>query len=83
MPKKNNSRCICDNGGETTMNWMGKDPSGNSWNTLKPFTEPQANNNIKNIRDRNSEGKALQTSIQKIKDLRKYIMPKKNNNIFI
>ncbi|MBS4764350.1 MAG: DNA repair protein RadA, partial [Brachyspira sp.] len=67
MPKKNNTIFICDNCGETTINWMGKCPSCNSWNTLKPFTEPQENNNIKNIRERNSEGKALLTSIKKIK----------------
>ena len=67
MPKKNNTIFICDNCGETTINWMGKCPSCNSWNTLKPFTEPQENNNIKNIREKNSEGKALLTSIKKIK----------------
>ena len=49
MPKKNNTIFICDNCGETTINWMGKCPSCNSWNTLKPFTEPQENNNIKNL----------------------------------
>ena len=67
MPKKNNTIFICDNCGETTINWMGKCPSCNSWNTLKPFTEPQENNNIKNIREKKSEGKALLTSIKKIK----------------
>lgn len=52
MSKKNNTIFICDNCGETTINWMGKCPSCNSWNTLKPFTEPQENNNIKNIREK-------------------------------
>ena len=70
MPKKNNIIFICENCGETTINWMGKCPSCNSWNTLKPFTEPEENKiNVKNInKSSNSSGdKALLTSIKKIK----------------
>ena len=68
MPKKNNIIFICENCGETAINWMGKCPSCNSWNTLKPFTEPEENKiNIKNINKNNSGDKALLTSIKKIK----------------
>lgn len=70
MPKKNNIIFICENCGETAINWMGKCPSCNSWNTLKPFTEPEENKiNVKNInKNSNSIGdKALLTSIKKIK----------------
>ena len=68
MPKKNNIIFICENCGETTINWMGKCPSCNSWNTLKPFTEPEENKvNVKNINKNNSGDKALLTSIKKIK----------------
>lgn len=70
MPKKNNIIFICENCGETAINWMGKCPSCNSWNTLKPFTEPEENKiNVKNInKNSNSSGdKALLTSIKKIK----------------
>lgn len=68
MPKKNNTIFICENCGETAINWMGKCPSCNSWNTLKPFTEPEENKiNIKNINKNNSGDKALLTSIKKIK----------------
>ena len=68
MPKKNNIIFICENCGETAINWMGKCPSCNSWNTLKPFTEPEENKvNVKNINKNNSGDKALLTSIKKIK----------------
>ncbi|TKZ35282.1 DNA repair protein RadA [Brachyspira catarrhinii] len=68
MPKKNNIIFICENCGETTINWMGKCPSCNSWNTLKPFTEPEENKiNVKNINKNNSGDKAPLTSIKKIK----------------
>ena len=68
MPKKNNIIFICENCGETTINWMGKCPSCNSWNTLKPFSEPEENKiNVKNINKNNSGDKALLTSIKKIK----------------
>lgn len=70
MPKKNNIIFICENCGETAINWMGKCPSCNSWNTLKPFTEPEENKiNVKNInKNSNSIGdKASLTSIKKIK----------------
>ena len=68
MPKKNNIIFICENCGETTINWMGKCPSCNSWNTLKPFTEPEENKiNVKNISKNSSGDKALLTSIKKIK----------------
>ncbi len=70
MPKKNNIIFICENCGETAINWMGKCPSCNSWNTLKPFTEPEENKiNVKNInKNSTSSGdKALLTSIKKIK----------------
>ena len=68
MPKKNNTIFICENCGETAINWMGKCPSCNSWNTLKPFTEPEENKvNVKNINKNNSGDKALLTSIKKIK----------------
>lgn len=68
MPKKNNIIFICENCGETTINWMGKCPSCNSWNTLKPFTEPEENKiNVKNINKNSSSDKALLTSIKKIK----------------
>ena len=72
MPKKNNIIFICENCGETAINWMGKCPSCNSWNTLKPFTEPEENKiNVKNInKNSNSIGdKALLTSIKKIKSI--------------
>ena len=68
MPKKNNIIFICENCGETAINWMGKCPSCNSWNTLKPFSEPEENKiNVKNINKNNSGDKALLTSIKKIK----------------
>ena len=68
MPKKNNTIFICENRGETAINWMGKCPSCNSWNTLKPFSEPEENKiNVKNINKNNSGDKALLTSIKKIK----------------
>ena len=68
MPKKNNIIFICENCGETAINWMGKCPSCNSWNTLKPFTEPEENKiNVKNINKNSSSDKALLTSIKKIK----------------
>ena len=68
MPKKNNIVFICENCGETTINWMGKCPSCNSWNTLKPFNEPEENKiNVKNINKNSSGYKALLTSIKKIK----------------
>ena len=70
MPKKNNIVFICENCGETTINWMGKCPSCNSWNTLKPFNEPEENKiNVKNINKNltSSGDKALLTSIKKIK----------------
>ena len=68
MPKKNNIIFICENCGETAINWMGKCPSCNSWNTLKPFTEPEENKiNVKDINKNNSGDKALLTSIKKIK----------------
>ena len=68
MPKKNNIIFICENCGETAINWMGKCPSCNSWNTLKPFTEPEENKiNVKNISKNSSSDKALLTSIKKIK----------------
>ena len=68
MPKKNNIVFICENCGETTINWMGKCPSCNSWNTLKPFNEPEENKiNVKNINKNSSVDKALLTSIKKIK----------------
>lgn len=73
MPKKNNIIFICENCGETAINWMGKCPSCNSWNTLKPFTEPEENKiNVKNInKNSNSIGdKALLTSIKKNKNFR-------------
>lgn len=70
MSKKNNIIFICENCGETAINWMGKCPSCNSWNTLKPFTEPEENKiNVKNInKNSNSIGdKTSLTSIKKIK----------------
>ena len=68
MSKKNNIIFICENCGETAINWMGKCPSCNSWNTLKPFTEPEENKiNVKNINKNSSSDKALLTSIKKIK----------------
>ena len=68
MPKKNNIIFICENCGETAINWMGKCPSCNSWNTLKPFSEPEENKiNVKDINKNNSGDKALLTSIKKIK----------------
>lgn len=68
MPKKNNIIFICENCGETAINWMGKCPSCNSWNTLKPFNEPEENKiNVKNINKNSSSDKALLTSIKKIK----------------
>ena len=68
MPKKNNIVFICENCGETTINWMGKCPSCNSWNTLKPFNEPEENKiNVKNINKNSNGDKALLTSIKKIK----------------
>lgn len=70
MPKKNNTIFICDNCGETAINWMGKCPSCNSWNTLKPFNEPEENKiNVKNINKNlnSSVDKAPLTSIKKIK----------------
>lgn len=70
MPKKNNIIFICENCGETTINWMGKCPSCNFWNTLKPFNEPEENKiNVKNINKNlnSSVDKAPLTSIKKIK----------------
>lgn len=70
MPKKSNIIFVCENCGENTINWMGKCPSCNSWNTLKPFSEPEENK-IKNIKNKNinSNDKSLLTSIKKIKTL--------------
>lgn len=36
---KKNTTFLCDNCGETTLNWVGKCPNCGEWNTLKPFTE--------------------------------------------
>ena len=41
MAKKTNTVFVCENCGESTINWMGKCPSCGSWNSLKPFTEPE------------------------------------------
>ncbi|WP_295157862.1 DNA repair protein RadA [uncultured Brachyspira sp.] len=70
MAKKNNTVFVCDNCGESTINWMGKCPSCGSWNSLKPFTEPAENTN-KSIKERTSlssnNDKAVLTSLKKIK----------------
>lgn len=69
MPKKNNTIFVCENCGESAINWMGKCPSCNSWNTLKPFIEPQndiKSNIIKNKKNISGD-KALLTSIKNIK----------------
>lgn len=67
MAKKNNTVFLCDNCGETTINWMGKCPSCGMWNTLKPFTEPleTTKNKIENNRELSKSSKL--TSINKIK----------------
>lgn len=64
MAKKNNTVFVCDNCGESTINWMGKCPSCGSWNTLKPFTESS-----ENIKEKvsSSSDKSKLTSIKKIK----------------
>ncbi|QTM05327.1 DNA repair protein RadA [Brachyspira hyodysenteriae] len=70
MAKKNNTIFVCDNCGESTINWMGKCPSCGSWNSLKPFTEPSQDTN-KSIRERtstsSSSDKASLTPLKKIK----------------
>ncbi|OEJ16098.1 DNA repair protein RadA [Brachyspira hampsonii] len=70
MAKKNNTIFVCDNCGESTINWMGKCPSCGSWNSLKPVTEPSQDNN-KSIRERTSASantdKASLTPLKKIK----------------
>lgn len=65
MAKKSNTVFLCDNCGETTINWMGKCPNCNSWNTLKPFTEPKDNTPINNVKDSITESPL--TSINDIK----------------
>ena len=67
---KNNTIFVCDDCGESTINWMGKCPSCGSWNSLKPFKETTEDKNklIKNnpIVSFN-DNKALLTSIKNIK----------------
>ncbi|MCZ9955507.1 hypothetical protein OFQ53_03780 [Brachyspira hyodysenteriae] len=58
MAKKNNTIFVCDNCGESTINWMGKCPSCGSWNSLKPFTEPSQDTN-KSIRERTSTSSVI------------------------
>ncbi|WP_456060151.1 ATPase domain-containing protein, partial [Brachyspira pilosicoli] len=66
MAKKTNTVFVCENCGESTINWMGKCPSCGSWNSLKPFTEPEESK-IKTVKNALSTDKAQLTSIKKIK----------------
>lgn len=66
MSKKINTVFLCENCGESTLNWMGKCPSCSSWNTLKPFNEEISTSN-KNSPQKYSSEKTSLTSIKKIK----------------
>lgn len=68
---KKNTVFLCDNCGESTINWVGKCPSCGAWNSLKPFTEPDSAGSLtanKNAvgSNRDGTGFAKITKISKI-----------------
>lgn len=63
---KKNSVFLCDKCGETTLAWMGKCPNCDSWNTLRPYTEPEAVSTAINKASGIASGNAKLVSIKDV-----------------